>query len=341
MSKDSIGFVTLGDIPVPRLAELAKLAEGKGFSSVWITDEPFFRGAFPSAVACAMTTEQIRIGLGVVNPYDHPPVWMAKDFATLQELAGPRTILGIGASWEPPIAAQGIEWTKPLSAVRDSVFIARTLLAGETSSYKGKKFRVDDVKLSFEPSVKESTIMIGSMFPKSLAQTGEIADGVIFSILCPVPYVQTASNYIEQGAERVERTLDDFEIIQFFPMEVSEDGETAKQSVKRHIGFFIQHSYGSDPDHWLKVAELGKFDIKAFANIYEALENGENPEEVVSDEFLSRFAIAGTPEECLDTLAQYKDAGTTEPVALFPSWANLEEQISLLGERVAPEWARL
>lgn len=341
MNVPSIGFVTLGDIPIPSLSGLSKSAEKQGFSSVWITDEPFFRGAFPSAAACAIATEKIRIGLGVVNPYDHPPVWMAKDFATLQELAGERAVLGIGASWEPPIAAQGIEWTKPLSAVRDTTHIVRALLAGETCSYQGNKFQIDNVKLNFDPPVQKPSILIGSMFPKSLTQTGEIADGVIFSILCPVPYVHKAKKYLEKGATKSGRTLEQFELIQFFPMEVSEDGKTARKSVKRHVGFFIRHSYGSDPDHWVRVAELGDFDIDEFASIHKDLEEGKDPEEAVSDDFLNRFAIAGTPQECLDILAQYKDAGTTEPVALFPPWADLEKQIALLGEHVSSEWSRL
>lgn len=341
MSEQSIGFVTLGDTPLPKFVELAQAADARGLSSVWITDEPFFRGAFPTAVACAMATEQIRIGLGVVNPYDHPPVWMAKDFATLQEIAGQRAVLGIGASWRPPIEAQGISWTKPLSAVRDTVHIVRELLANNTCSYEGKKFQINDVTLNFEPPVKDPLIHIASMFPQSLRQTGAIADGVILSILCPVTYVDNAKVLLEEGAQEADRSLEDFEIIQYFPMEISEDGISAKQSIKRHVGFFIQHSYGSDPDHWIKVAELGKFDIGEFAYIHEQLQEGENPEDVVSDDFIRRFAVAGTPRECLDILAEYKQAGTTEAVALFPEWSDVEHQITMISDHLVPEWSNL
>jgi len=341
MGKQSLGFVTLGDIPLPRLLELVQLADGNGLSSVWIADEPFFRGAVPTAAACAVVTERIRLGLGIVNPYDLPPVWMARDFATLQELAGDRVVLGIGASWRPPIEAQGIPWTKPLSAVADCVHIVHELLAGGTSSYEGRKFRTTNVTLNFKPPLAHSVVHIASMFPKSLAQASTLADGVIVSIFCPVPYIQRAKTIIHNAAASAGKDADTFEIVQYFPMEVSEDGESARRSIKRHLGFFIKHSYGSDPEHWMKVAELGKFDVGEFAAIHERVSAGEEPEEVIEDDFVDRFSVAGTPSHCLDILAQYKAAGTTEAVALFPPWANLEQQVRMIAKRLVPEWQHL
>lgn len=341
MSETSIGFVTLGDIPVRRLLELVTRADASGMSTVWVTDEPFFRGALPTAVACALQTSRIRIGLGVLNPYDHPPAWMAKDFATLQELAGGRAVLGIGASWRPPIEAQGIPWTKPLAAVRESVHIVRGLLAGGPCSYEGEKFRVQDVQLGFTPEPEDVIVHVASMFPKSLAQSGQIADGVILSILCPAPYVHRACALVEEGARAAGRNLDGFEIVQYLPMEIGEDRDAARASVKRYLSFFIRHSYGSDPGHWQKVAELGEFDLEEFAAIHRRLESGDSPEQAVPDGFLDRFAVAGTPNECLDLLAGYKQAGTTEAVGLFPPWADLESQIELVSRRLVPEWQRL
>lgn len=69
MTNSGIGIVTLGDLPVRRLVRLARIAERERLSTLWITDEPFFRGAVPSAVACAAQTSRLRIGLGVVNPF--------------------------------------------------------------------------------------------------------------------------------------------------------------------------------------------------------------------------------------------------------------------------------
>lgn len=339
--RQGLGFLLLGDLHTRRAVELAQYADELGMPSMWITDEPFFRGAVPTAAACAWATERIRIGLGVVNPFDHPPVWMAMEFAAVDELAQGRAILGIGASWEPPIRRQGIAFTRPLSAVRDTVMIVRRLLAGERCSYRGRKFQIDDVKLDFTPARPDPPIYIASMFPASLEQTGEIADGVILSILCPVPYVRNAVRLMQRGAQKGGRAFDGFDVVQYFPMCLSSDGRRAKDVIKEMLAFFIVHSYGPDPAHWERVAELGEFDLQVFDSLYHALTNGSKPHDAIPDGFVRQFAVAGDPDECLEVLAEYKAAGTTEAVGVFPSTVKLEDQLRMVGEYLVPRWQRL
>lgn len=337
----SIGLVTLGDVPAPRLLALARIAEKEGLSTLWLTDEAFFRGAIPMAVACANATDRLRIGLGVVNPYNHSPVWIAKDFATLQELAGGRAVLGVGAAWATPLEAQGIAWTRPLAAVRDTVHIVRALLAGEECTYQGRKFAVHGVKLDFEPPAVASSILVAAMFPRALAQAGEIGDGAILSILCPPAYVAAARSLAQEGARSVGRDLDGFELVQYVPMEVDDDGERARRSAKRYVGFLLQLTYGSGDTRWDMVAELGGLDLDDFTRVYERLAAGQQPEEAVPDALLDNLAIAGTPRRCLELAQAYKAAGTTELVAMLPPWSNLEQQVTTIGRHLAPEWVRL
>lgn len=341
MSGGGIGLVMLGDTPASAALELARDADRHGLNTLWITDEAFFRGAVPLAAACAQVTERLRIGLGVVTPYNHPPVWMAKDFATLQELAGGRAVLGIGAAWAPPLEKQGIPWSKPLAAVRDTVAIVRTLLAGNETSHRGEKFAVSGIKLDFEPPAAPTPILIAAMFPRALVQTGEIGDGAILSILCPPAYVVAARLLIEEGARAAGRDVGELEIVQYMPMEVDEDGERARRSVKRHVGFLLQHTYGSGDTRWDTVAEMGKLDLDDFARVYERLAAGMSPEEAVPDALLDRLAVAGTPGHCLELVQEYKAAGTTELVAMLPPWSNLKQQVETIGRRLAPEWSRL
>lgn len=336
-----VGFLLLGDLNTRQGVELARYADEQGLSSVWLTDEPFFRGAIPTAAACAVATRRIRIGLGVVNPFDHPPVWLAMDFAAVNELADGRATLGIGASWEPPITKQGIRFAQPLSAVRDSVVIVRTLLRGGRCSYSGKKFAIHDVKLDFTPGFRDPRIFVASMFPRSLVQTGEIADGVVLSVMCPTPYVRNALGLLREGRARTGGAFEDFEVVQYLPMCMAEDSHRAKNAVKRTLAFFIVHSYGPEPEHWRRVAELGDFELELFGDLYRKLARGEGAETVIPDEFLQRFGVAGTPRECLDALAAYKAAGVTEAVALFPNGVDPREQIALLAKSIVPAWPTL
>jgi 5,10-methylenetetrahydromethanopterin reductase len=89
--------VRLSQALLPRRSlELAAAAEANGFTSLWLAENPFDRGIVPLAGACAAITVRIRIGLGIVNFYQHHPTLIAAEFAALDELAGGRVRLGIG-----------------------------------------------------------------------------------------------------------------------------------------------------------------------------------------------------------------------------------------------------
>jgi 5,10-methylenetetrahydromethanopterin reductase len=179
------------------------------------------------------------------------------------------------------------------------------------------------------------------MFPRSLKQTGEIADGVIISILCPPKYVEAASKLIAEGADSSGNNLDEFEIIHYVPMVVGEDGESSRQSAKRYVGFLLEFTFLSGDKRWEVVAELGELDLDEFSWIYERLKAGENSEDVIPDALLDRLAIAGSPQHCLELIQSYKAHGATELVAMLPPWTDLEQQVITIGRKLVPEWGHL
>src|SRR3954468_22897955 len=76
---------------------LAQAAEAAGFASVWFAENPFDRGVLPAVSACAVLTERIGIGVGIVTPYNRHPSLIAMEFGALDELAQGRMRLGVGS----------------------------------------------------------------------------------------------------------------------------------------------------------------------------------------------------------------------------------------------------
>ena len=72
--------------------------------------------------------------------------------ADLEELAGPRLVVGLGAAWSA-IAAHGLENPRPVRALAEAGDIVRGLLAGGPVSYRGEVFRLPEpgVALGFAP----------------------------------------------------------------------------------------------------------------------------------------------------------------------------------------------
>ena len=146
-----LGIRLHGGLAPQRCVELAVAAEARGFTSAWFAENPLERGALPALAACAAATRRIELGVGVWNPFLRHPAQIAMDASALDELAEGRLTLGIGAGLAAPIRRLGIDNAKTLAALEDTFAIVRGLLAGETVTYKGKVFAVEDAKLSYKP----------------------------------------------------------------------------------------------------------------------------------------------------------------------------------------------
>src|ERR1051326_7960979 len=161
-----LGFET---VDARRQIACARRGEELGFGTFWVPEDYFFRGAFALTGAIAASTARIRIGLGVVNPYTRHPAVTAMEFASLTEVAGERTVLGLGASVRFWIETQmGIPYRMPTLAMREAVELVRRLFRGEAVSVEGKLFRTEAAKLSFAPPRAEIPIHLGVIGPKNL-----------------------------------------------------------------------------------------------------------------------------------------------------------------------------
>src|SRR5262249_2236169 len=156
-------------------------------------------GAFTLAGAVATGTERITLGLGVVNPYTRHPAVLAMEAAALAGVAPGRGVLGLGSGNRPWIEEQmGIAFKTPPAALRESVEIVRRLLAGERLEFHGERFHLDKVQLELSPK-ERVPIVLGVKGPRARAMAGEIADGVLGSILTSPAH---ARRLREAGAKR-------------------------------------------------------------------------------------------------------------------------------------------
>src|SRR5690242_5377683 len=88
------------DLPVDRFTHLAELAEDAGFDQIWVSNDLFWSSATVLVAAAAKVTSRIGLGVGVFNPVSMHAAEIAMAAATLQEVAGGRFCLGLGAGAE-------------------------------------------------------------------------------------------------------------------------------------------------------------------------------------------------------------------------------------------------
>ena len=290
----------------------ARRAEELGFGTVWVPEDPFYRGAFALGSAVACGTSKIRIGLGVVNPYTRHPALTAMEFAALDEAADGRAILGIGAGLKDWIEGRlKIPYTRPTIAMRESIEIIRRFLRGEEVTYTGRVFQTEKIKMSFKPVRAEIPIYLGVIGPKNCELTGEAADGLLLSVMSSPAYVKFATEHLRRGLEKSGRDARDFPVGAYLLSSISEDERAARDRLRPLVAFFISLMAPQPTTPIFAAAGLPADTIRAFG---ESFARGKVPVDMVTDEMLDTFTLAGSPTRCRENLARLIEAGMNAPV---------------------------
>lgn len=174
-------FVWAGDGPerAQGIKDFARQVEDLGFDSIFVTDHLLAAKQFYAVsyleplVALALVagvTNRVKLGTSVVVVPVRNPVMFAKQIATLQFLSQDRFILGAGIGWYPPeFKAVGVEKRERGARTDEILDILLPLLEGDTVSYQGTYYSIEDVRI--EPrSRKRPEIWIGG--GSQLADTG-------------------------------------------------------------------------------------------------------------------------------------------------------------------------
>ena len=303
------------DYPIREAIEYVRYAEDRGFEAVWQAESRLVREATVPMAAFLARTTRIRVGAGVVNNWTRNPALLASTFSTLDDLAPGRVILGIGAWWDPLAAKVGIERSRPLTAIRETVEAVRALLADETVTYHGDFVHLDGVELDYvhqERRPKEVPIYIGASGMKMMELAGEIADGVLLNYLVPPTYNARAMEALERGAARAGRSVDDLDRPQLVVCSVSDDRQAALDRARLLVTLYL----GQQP-HIMKASGVPMElldEIGAMLTWPATHEQVVEASKLVPDDIVQMITASGTPDECRATVAEYVAAGCTCPV---------------------------
>ena len=153
------------------IADHARVAEESGFRFVTFVDQPFMsRDVFASMTLAAQNTHRIHLGPGVFDLTTHHPLAIASGIASIDELSGGRTIVGIGAGG----AFGGTMKPRSVKEVRNAVEFIRRFTSGEEVEVGGQKMRCEFCR-------RRVPVYVAASGPRMLEMAGEVADGVMFS----------------------------------------------------------------------------------------------------------------------------------------------------------------
>jgi 5,10-methylenetetrahydromethanopterin reductase len=291
---------------LPKMVQLAKVTEELGYSHIWVGDSHLiWREAYVNMAAMALSTTRVKLGTGVTNPLTRHPSVVASAYATLEEYAPGRTIVGIGLG-DSSVETMGMKPAK-LSYFEKTMAQMRQLLDGQEVQLETGKIHL------LHPCKNKVPIYVAASGPKMLELSGRIADGIIVLVGVADEYIAHAKERIAAGAKAAGRKVEDINLVLWVPCAVS-DTAPAKDAVKAHVARVVAHPlpYVLDPTEQ-KVLE----EIRKTYDYYHHMDQQANHAEVIPDWLVDKFAIAGSVAECRAQIERIKKSGIQQ-IAIIP-----------------------
>jgi alkanesulfonate monooxygenase SsuD/methylene tetrahydromethanopterin reductase-like flavin-dependent oxidoreductase (luciferase family) len=127
--------------------------ESSGFDSVWLGDSLFSKPRYePIALLSAISqrTKQVRLGTACMVTSTRNPLYLALEWATLDQISGGRTILGAGAGnpeegVRREFEALGLDYARRASVFEEGLAVLRELWTTGSVTFHGRYFDYDDV----------------------------------------------------------------------------------------------------------------------------------------------------------------------------------------------------
>jgi 5,10-methylenetetrahydromethanopterin reductase len=337
--------------PLSEILRHARALDDQGFDTIWLAEAyPWWRkhqmearSSTALSPLIGRETERLAVGWGIISPYTRHPVQVAMEARVTQEaLGGGRFYLGFGASkiFMRHIGEGERKPARPRTAVKEAIEIVRGVLSGEAFDYDGREFAAHVPPLADEAETPREAVplYVAGTGPRMQELAGEVADGLLTPSITTPEFVRYARENMARGAASAGRDPDELDLGCTIVASVDEDRDRGRQGAREIAGMYlankVQNIRGS-ADTLLDKAGLTMDEI---APVAEAMERGGRVAAAgaVSDEILDKCKpIAGTPDDCVAAMEEYRDAGCTH--VMLELWGeDRDAQIRLFGERVLP-----
>ncbi len=197
--KFGVGIFPTEDLPPP--PELARMAEERGFESLWFTftehthiparrETPYPPGGelppeysrtydpFVALMAAASATDRLRIGTGICLVIERDPIITAKEVATVDRLSGGRFLFGVGAGWNvEEMRNHGTNTSKRFRIMRERIEAMKAIWSEEEASYRGRHVSFERIWCWPKPLQQpHPPVLVGGNGPRVLDRVLALGD---------------------------------------------------------------------------------------------------------------------------------------------------------------------
>ena len=240
----------------PKLAEIARTAEGAGYDSIWVMDH-FFQippvgpadldmlEAYTTLGFLAGQTKKATLGTMVTGVTYRNPGVLVKQATTLDVLSGGRAWLGIGAAWfDREHHGLGVDFPplkERFERLEDALQIAHQMWSDNDGPFEGKHYRLAET-LNVPQAIRKPhpRILIGGAGEKkTLRLVAKYADACNIFAMAGPGFVKQKLDVLRAHCEREGRNYNDIEKTVLYVSNPGANGENAGQLLDQ-IGEFAE-----------------------------------------------------------------------------------------------------
>jgi len=216
------------------IVDYAKMAEQRGFDSVWLAN--IF--GFDAVAACGIAgweTSRIEFGTAVTPTYPRHPTALAQQAVTTSVACEGRFTLGIGLSHKLVIEDMlGMSYDKPAAHMKEYLQVVAPLLKGEAADFSGDQYRV---KIALDiPGSTPVPLIVAALGPAMLKLAGTYADGTTTWMTGPktikshiIPVISAAAHDAGRAAPRIVCGL---------PIVVTKNADAAREKIAKDLAVY-------------------------------------------------------------------------------------------------------
>ncbi len=317
------------------IGRMAAASDRYGYDMIGIADTPGnAMDPWVAATMTAMNVRQSRIALVVTNLVSREPAVSAAAIASLDRHAHGRCVLGIGAGHS---GTQNLGMKRSgLAETEAGIRHVKALLCGQPDTLEGGVAHIPWIE-------HPSKVFLAASGPKTLALGGAVADGVFVNYGITADNLKQSEERVRKGAEDAGRSLDDVEIWQVASLDCNEDGAAARKKAGAILAFMAGGYILNTRDLSIQgVPEEFHEPIWELRRRY-STRPGDADAALVDelglfDYLAGRFAIYGTPDQCLAQLLAAHDAGVKKVMFTVSVASDPARTVELFGEQVMPRF---
>jgi phthiodiolone/phenolphthiodiolone dimycocerosates ketoreductase len=288
---------------------------------------------------------RVRIGVGVTEPIRRHPVLIAQAMLTLSHLSKRAPILGIGAGERENIEPYGLNFSRPVGRLEEALKIIQLCFSSQGPiDFHGKHYRLDRAVMDLRPAAgKTPEVWLASHGPRMLRLTGIYGDGWYPTIgTSPEEYaaklqiVRAAAREAGRDPDRITPALQPYLVVA--PTE--QEARAMLGTKAARFGALLLCA----AEDWQAVGVEHPFGerFRGYVDFVPERYDRKTLEEAIAAvpaELVSRSFIWGTPEQVVNRLKDFGEAGLRHVVLTLTS-ALLSRRAAVHGLRATRRIAR-